>query len=160
MSQTTHDPLREYMTVIGDLTAAAAGIARTEEAKAAAVSGNRHEILDGCIQEEQALLLKLRGLEQHRSKLQKELGWDSLTFHQILDTASSEQADALEPIFQKLDQQLRRLQTAREAAERILKVRLHELEVFSQMRAAYDNGGNASPGTAAPGPGRIRNTYV
>ena len=49
------------MTVIGNLTAAAAGIARTEEAKAAAVSGNRHEILDGCIQEEQALLLKLRG---------------------------------------------------------------------------------------------------
>lgn len=160
MSQTTHDPLREYMTIIRDLTAVAASITRTEEAKTAAVSGNRHEILDGCIQEEQALLLKLRGLEQHRISLQKELGWDSLTLRQILDTASPEQNEALDPIFQKLDQQLRRLQTAREASEQILKVRLHELEVFSQMGTAYDNGGNASPGTAAPGPGRIRNTYV
>lgn len=160
MSQTTHDPLREYMSIIQDLTAVAGNIARTEDVKASAVSNNRHQLLDDCIQEEQALLLKLRGLEQHRIKLQKELGWDSLTLRQILDTASPEQADALDPVFQKLDQQLRRLQTSREASERILKVRLHELEVFSQMGASYDNGGNVSPKGTPPGQNRIRSTYV
>ena len=144
MSQTIQELFKDYIFVIRDLTAVAGSIARVEEAKTAAVSGKKHEILDSCIQEEQALLLKLRGLEQHRIKLQKELGWDSLTIHQILDTAPSEQAEVLDPVFQTLDQQLRRLQKAREASERILKVRLHELEVFSQMGAAYDNGGNVN----------------
>ncbi len=160
MSQTIQELFKDYIFVIRDLTAVAGSIARVEEAKTAAVSGKKHEILDSCIQEEQALLLKLRGLEQHRIKLQKELGWDSLTIHQILDTAPSEQAEVLDPVFQTLDQQLRRLQKAREASERILKVRLHELEVFSQMGAAYDNGGNVNKGSASTGTGRIRSTYV
>lgn len=160
MSQTTHDTLREYILILQDLTAAAVSITHAEEAKAAAVSANRHEMLDDCIQEEQALLLKLRGLEQHRIRLQKELGWDSLTLHQILDTASPEQVKVLEPVFQKLDLHLRRLQSAREAAEQILKVRLHELKVFSEMNTSYDNGGNVSRNGAPQGNNRIRNTYV
>jgi len=160
MSQTTRDPFKDYITIIKDLTAVAGSITRVEEAKTAAVSGRKHEILDSCIQEEQALLLKLRGLEQHRIKLQQELGWDSLTIHQILDTASPEQAETLDPLFQTLDRQLQRLQKAREASERILKVRLHELEIFSQAGASYDNGGNVSTGSAPQGTGRIRSTYV
>lgn len=160
MSQITHDPLKDYIVIIQDLTAVAGSITRVEEAKTAAVSAKKHEILDSCIQEEQALLLKLRGLEQHRINLQKELGWDGLTIHQILDTAPQEQAEMLDPVFQTLDRQLRRLQTAREASERILKVRLHELEVFSRMGASYDNSGNVSTGSAPQGTGRIRNTYV
>ncbi len=160
MSQTTHDPFQEYRTVIQSLSALAVSITRTEEAKTAAVSNNRHELLDECIQEEQAFLLKLRGLEQHRIRLQAELGWDSLTLTQILDTASPEQTEALQPVFQELDRQLRRLQTAREAAEQILKVRLHELKVFSQTGTAYDNGGNISQNGGVQGTGRIRSTYV
>lgn len=160
MSQTTHDPsktLKDYILIIKDLISTAASIARTEEIKTAAVSERRHELLDDCIQEEQALLLKLRGLEQHRIKLQKELGWDGFTLSQILEQASPEQAESLSPVFQELDQQLRRLQTSREAAEQILKVRLHELEIFSGGGAAYDNGGNLSQNSAPQS--RIRNTY-
>lgn len=146
--------------IIQDLTAVANSITHAEDAKTAAVSNRQHGMLDSCIQEEQALLLKLRGLEQHRIKLQKELGWDTLTLHQILDVASPLQVQALDPVFQKLDQQLRRLQTAREASEQILNVRLHELKVFSEMGASYDNGGNATPGNIPQGNGMIRNTYV
>lgn len=160
MSQTIQEPFTEYITIIQNLTAVAGSIARTEETKTAAVSARKHEILDDCIQEEQALLLKLRGLEQHRTRLQQTLGWEDLTLRQILDAASPEQTEALTQPFQKLDQQLRRLQTAREASERILKVRLHELEVFSQMGASYDNGGNVSQNNAPQGTNRIRDTYV
>ena len=160
MSQTIQDPLIEYITIIQNLTAVAGSIARTEEAKTAAVSARNHGILDDCIQEEQALLLKLRGLEHHRTRLQQELGWEDLTLRQILDAASPEQTEALTQPFQKLDQQLRRLQTAREASERILKVRLHELEVFSQMGASYDNSGNVNPPGKPQGGGWIRSTYV
>ena len=57
MSQTIQDPLIEYITIIQNLTAVAGSIARTEEAKTAAVSARNHGILDDCIQEDQALLL-------------------------------------------------------------------------------------------------------
>lgn len=160
MSQTIHDPLKNYITVIQDLTAVAGDITHVEEIKTAAAADKRHELLDGCIQEEQALLLKLRGLEQHRISLQKDLGWDTLTLQQILDRSSEEERELLSPVFARLDHHLRRLQQAREAAEKILKVRLHELEVFSQMGASYDNSGNVNPPGKPQGGGRIRSTYV
>ncbi len=160
MSQTIHDPLKNYITVILDLTAVAGDITHVEEIKTAAAADKRHELLDGCIQEEQALLLKLRGLEQHRISLQKDLGWDTLTLQQILDRSSEEERELLSPVFARLDHYLRRLQQAREAAEKILKVRLHELEVFSQMGASYDNSGNVNPPGKPQGGGRIRSTYV
>lgn len=160
MSQTAHDPLKKYLEIIGNLTAVTGDITRVEEIKTAAASSRHHELLDGCIQEEQALLLKLRGLEQHRISLQKDLGWDALTLRQILDRSSEEERELLAPVFDRLDYHLRRLQQAREASEKILKVRLHELEVFTQMGASYDNSGNVNPSGNPQSKGRIRSTYV
>lgn len=160
MNQTSKEALQNYIRIIRDLTSTARQIARTEEAKTAAAAERRHALLDGCIQEEQALLLKLRGLEQHRTQLQKELGWESLTFRQILASAEPEQCTVLEPVFEELDQQMRRLQTARESSERILNVRLREIAHYTQMGSSYNNEGNAAPASSAPNGGRIRSTYV
>lgn len=159
MNQTTQATLQDYIQIIRNLTAAARQITRTEEIKTAAASEKRHELLDGCIQEEQALLLKLRGLEQHRTQLQKTLGWDSLTFRQILAAASPEQCALLAPVFQELDQQMQKLQNAREGAERILNVRLREIKHYAQQGTSYNNGGGVNP-PKSPSQGRIRSTYV
>lgn len=158
MNQTTHDAFTEYTGVIENLTAVAANIARVEEVKTTAATERRHELLDGCIQEEQAYLLKLRGLEQHRTKLQEVLGWNSFTLRQILEVASPEQEEILAPLFGKLEQQLNRLQQSREAAEQIIHIRLHELETLTQRGMSYDNGGNVSSNDASQP--RIRNKYV
>lgn len=146
------------MRIIQDLTAVAGNIARVENIKTAAATEKRHELLDNCIQEEQAYLLKLRGLEQHRIKLQKVLGWNSLTLLQILAVASPEQKKSLTPLFERLEQQLEYLQHVREAAEQIIRVRLHELEVFAQRNASYDSRGNINHTGASQA--RIRNKYV
>ena len=135
-------------------------LTQTENAKAEAASSGSHGRINGFLQQEQALILRLRGLEQHRISLQKDLGWDTLTLQQILDRSSEEERELLSPVFARLDHYLRRLQQAREAAEKILKVRLHELEVFSQMGASYDNSGNVNPPGKPQGGGRIRSTYV
>lgn len=159
MSQTTQEPLQEYIQIIRNLTSTARQITRAEESKTMAAAEKRHELLDGCIQEEQALLLKLRGLEQHRTRLQKTLGWESLTFRQILASADPEQYRVLDPVFQELDQQMQRLQQAREGAEKILNARLRELDHYSQLSRSYNNEGNVKPSGNAPH-GRIRSTYV
>lgn len=159
MSQITQDPFHKYTSVIRDLTGVAADISRVEETKAAAASNRQHQLLDGCIQEEQALLLKLRGLEQHRMQQQKALGWEDLTLRQILERASQEQRTVLAPLFESLEQQLNRLSQARDASEKILGVRLHELELLAmrQQGSSYNSEGSASPAGSSA---RIRDTYV
>lgn len=160
MNQTTQDPLNKYRTVIRDLANVAASISRVEETKAAAASERRHELLDGCIQEEQALLLKLRGLEQHRTACQKALGWEDLTLKQILEQADPEQRESLAPLFERLEQQLKRLRHARNASEQIISVRLHELDIIAarQQGSSYNQEGTVRP--AATSHARIHNKYV
>ena len=160
MEQNTQELIEDFVNIIRDLADLSEDIAQIEELKATAASNRQHELLDDYIQEEQAQILKLRGLEQHRIRLAKELGWDSLTFHQILEQASSEQADQLEPFFDDLSQQVERLQQARQAAEQIIKVRLHELQIAiaSQEGTSYDNAGTIN--LDSPYRSKMRNTYV
>ncbi len=160
MSQTTQDPFVEYTAVIRDLAAVAAEISRVEETKATVAAEKHHHLLDDCIQEEQALLLKLRGLEQHRIKWQKILDWEDLTIKEILEKASPAQLETLSPLFQDLEQQLKRLSQSRDSAEKILNVRLRELEIIAmqQQGSAYDSERKAAP--AASSAARIHDTYV
>lgn len=160
MEQHKEELLEDFVNIITELADLSESIAYVEESKAEAASQKRHELLDDYIQEEQAMILKLRGLEQHRIHLMKELGWESLTFRQILDQLPFEQALQLSPFFDDLDQQVNRLQQARNAAEQIIKVRIHELQVAiaKQEGSSYDNIGNIN--LDSPYRSRMHNTYV
>lgn len=160
MEQKAKKPFEEFTAVIKDLAILAKQISELEDTKAQAASERRHYLLDGYIQEEQACILKLRGLEQHRIRLAEALGWGSLTFRQILEKAPPEQRDVLQPLFFELERQLNSLQKSRKAAEQILKVRVHEIEaaIARQEGGSYDNAGNVSP---SPAPrAKMKDTYI
>lgn len=150
MNENTQELFDNFTAVIRDLTEVAGHIAQIEEDKAEAASLKHHERMDGYIKKEQADILKLRGLEQHRIKLAKSLGWDCLTFRQILEKADPDKERILTPLFQGLEQQLKRLKQSRNAAEQIINVRIHELEtaIARQQGGSYNNSGNVSPATA------------
>lgn len=160
MNQTLQESFEEFTAVIRDLAAVVSDIGRVEEAKARAASEKRHQLLDGYIQQEQAQILKLRGLEQHRIRLAETLGWNSLTFRQILENASPEQAEVLKPIFLRLEEELSQMQQARKSSEQIIQVRLHEIQtaIAKQEGSSYDNTGNVN--LNAPLHNKIRDTYI
>lgn len=160
MEQTTLTPFEEFTAVIEELTSLASSISQIETAKASAASEKRHGLMDGYIQEEQALILKLRGLEQKRIRLSGELGWESLTFRQILDKASLRQRTKLEPLFLALEQELKDLEHSRKAAEQIIQVRLHEIQTIAAQQggASYDNAGDVSLNT--PPHSKMKDRYV
>lgn len=160
MNHSTQEPFDEFTAVIRELTDTANKIAQTEEAKAQAASQKRHDLIDGLIQDEQAYILKLRGLEQRRLRLSEALGWKSLTFHQILDKAALSQNKQLKPLFSELESQLDYLQQARKSAEKIIQVRLHELEVSIAQRqgGSYDNTGSIN--LNSPVRPKMRDQYV
>lgn len=103
-------------------------ITKTETAKAEAASAGEHKRMDSFLKEEQALLLKLRGLDQQRGRMAADLGWRELTFRQILDTAAEEELAVLSPLFSQMEQKLKNLADAEESSNRIISVRLREFE--------------------------------
>lgn len=159
MNENTQELFDNFTAVIRDLTEVARHIAQIEDDKAEAASLKHHERMDGYIKKEQADILKLRGLDQHRIRLAKSLGWDSLTFRQILDQVEPDTEQILTPLFHGLEQQLKRLQQSRNAAEQIINVRIHELEtaIARQQGGSYDNSGSVNP--AASPRQKMRDTY-
>ena len=130
-----------FLDIIRDLTDIAHKIAQVEEEKAAAVSLKHHELLEGFMKREQAGILKLRGLDQHRIRLAKQLGWDSLTFSQILEEVNLGQKEYLKMLFRELEQELMQLIQWKELAERIINVRIYELLITVERKTGipYDN---------------------
>ena len=161
-AQKSFDSFDSFIAVLEDPAQLVGDIADIESAKAEAASLNQHHLLDGYIQTEQAQILKLRGLEQRRARFAGDLGWGSLTFRQILAVAPPYQQSVLQPLFEYLEQQLMWLQDARGAAEQIIKVRLHELDVAlaGQTGSSYDNSGSVTDSAPAPLHSVMRETYV
>ncbi len=160
MNQDTQELFHNFTAVIRELAVLSGDIATVEERKAEAAVQKRHQLFDGFIQKEQAQILKLRGLEQRRIRMAKELGWESLTFRQILDKAEPEQKESLSPLFAELEHKLKRLGQSRQSAERIIKVRIREIEtaISRTQGGSYDNGGSAGPN--APMHNKMKDTYV
>lgn len=140
-SETT-DLLDDFIKVINQLTETVKELIQMENAKAESASNGEHSRMDGLLKEEQVYILKLKGLEQRRSRLQDGLGWSGLTFRQIL-AAAKEQESLLSPLFSELEEQVNRLQDARDSALRVIRVRLREFaSVLStgEGQSYSDNG--------------------
>lgn len=160
MSQNTPTSLDEFITVVRDTADLADSIAKVENAKTEAASEKMHHRLDSYIQTEQAMILKLRGLEQKRMHLAEVLGWKGLTFRQILAKASPEEREKLQPSFDHLEETLKKLENSRKSSEQILNVRLHELQVAIARRegSSYDDAGNVN--LNSPYRSKMKDRYV
>lgn len=160
MDQNTQDLFENFMAVIDETVQLVYDITQVETAKTEAASLRQHHLINGYVQQEQAQILKLRGLEQRRTRLVRDLGWDGLTFRQILDQASLHQRNQMQPLFEELEWQVRQLQDSMDAAGSIIRVRLHELDVTlaQQTGSSYDSSGNA--GASVPLHSAMRDTYV
>lgn len=132
----------DFIKIMQSLADTAEQIGDTENIKAVLAANRQHERLDGCIRMEQAYILKLRGLDQHRIRLAKELGWEELTFEEILEKNESREQEILRPLFDRMKRELKRLQESRELSARIMNVRVYELITAIERKEGirYDSG--------------------
>lgn len=114
-----------------------------EEAKAEAASLGHHEQLDSILTEEQALILELRGLEQKRTAILESAGLKNASFRDILAQEDEDGRERLTPLFEELHRQAEHLRNAKDSADRILKVRLHQISLLSPSENGphYDHYG-------------------
>lgn len=135
-------PFEEFTGVIAQLIKIVSSLAEYEEQKAAAAAGSRHELINNFLNPEQALILKMRGLEHRRIRLADVLGWNNLTFSQILELAGGDQKNTLLPLFTDLRKQAERLTAAKNSSEIILSLRLKELKTIIAQETATGYGGH------------------
>ena len=71
-----------------------------------------------------------------------------------------QESKSIEPLFLELESQLNRMQQARKAAEQIMKVRIHEINVAIAQKegGSYDTEGNVK--VSPPRAAKLKNTYI
>lgn len=120
--------MNEFTAVIEELIRLFKDLSQVEEKKLEAVKKNRVTHVEDCMNQEQAAILKLRGLEKRLEVSQEELGCPKCTFRQILDKASgTENYSRLKALFDALSRQVRQFQDISESARTLLEINLHVL---------------------------------
>lgn len=142
--------LEDFAGVLKQLTDVVITLTQMEEQKAQAAANSQHSLINGFLNPEQAQILKMRGLEQKRIKLAQALGWKGLTFRQILDQADSSQRELLSPLFVELDAEVKRLIAARDSADRVVKLRLRELEIAISRKNGTVSDSRNVPADSSP----------
>ena len=99
-----------------------------EQDKLDATVKNRVGILEDFMHKEQAAVMRLRGLEQKREAELKRLGLEGCTFRQILDKIPDTDAAMLKPLFDRIDSQVRVMQSLSGSIKDAIEVNLRMIE--------------------------------
>ena len=104
-------------------------LCRVEADKLTVVSADRPDQLESLLNDENMLLLQLRGLDKKRSDLLRRSGLEGLTFRQILMQEDSEEAVALlSPLVERLSIQAEKLKKVKGGTDRLIRIRMKQLE--------------------------------
>ena len=104
-------------------------LCQVEADKLTVISADRPDQLESLLNDENMLLLQLRGLDKKRSDLLRKSGLEGLTFRQILMQEDSEEAVALlSPILERLSIQAEKLKKVKGGTDRLIRIRMKQLE--------------------------------
>lgn len=104
-------------------------LCQVEADKLTVISADRPDQLESLLNDENMLLLQLRGLDKKRSDLLRKSGLEGLTFRQILMQEDSEEAVALlSPILERLSSQAEKLKKIKGGTDRLIRIRMKQLE--------------------------------
>ena len=104
-------------------------LCRVEADKLTVVSADHPDQLESLLNDENMLLLQLRGLDKKRSDLLRKTGLEGLTFRQILMQEDSEEVVALlSPILERLSSQAEKLKKIKGGTDRLIRIRMKQLE--------------------------------
>ncbi|NWO21778.1 flagellar protein FlgN [Oribacterium sp. oral taxon 102] len=100
-----------------------------EERIALAAADDRPETLEKLVTEAQPALLSFRGLEKKREMLSQELSIQGRSTAELLSALPDSLREELAPVLTELTRSLRRFRDAKENAERIMQLRLNDLNL-------------------------------
>ncbi|MCI8320320.1 MAG: flagellar protein FlgN [Dorea sp.] len=139
----------EFKKVIGQLISLFHQLMKIEEVKLQAAAGNHVGTVEDCVTQQQALLLKLRGLEQARERAQAKAGYAGMQFRQILEKVQDSEREELYQLFDELSREIQMFQEVNEDANQILRTNLHMIDKTLRDKTAntYNGEGKSETNT-------------
>lgn len=131
---------QDYLGLLRELSGTLGRLAELNQRKAAAVRQDDLIALDEELKQEQAMTLSLRGLEQRRLKLVRELGLDNVPLSRLCDHCPDEFKGQAKQTAERLRASYDIYQSAAGVAKGTLERGLHELE-----KIVVGLGGPAAP---------------
>lgn len=114
----------ELRPVYTELSALLSSLCDLEDSLSISASNNAKDKIDALVTEAQPTLLRFKGLEKKREKLQKELGLVPASLPSILKKAPDEEKEEWAESIENLEKNLHRFIQSKETADRIMQVRL------------------------------------
>ncbi|ADL05954.1 flagellar export chaperone FlgN [Lacrimispora saccharolytica] len=117
--------MNDFIAVIEDMIQLFQELIHIEQSKLEAAAKNRITHVEECMNQEQAAILKLRGLDKKRETCQEQLGYKNDTFQQILLKTSGAEHNQLKQLFDSLTYEVRLFQETNESARSMIEINLH-----------------------------------
>ncbi|MGE4275701.1 MAG: flagellar export chaperone FlgN [Lawsonibacter sp.] len=133
MEQTT--PYNEYLSLLESLSKTLARLTELSKTKAAAVRRDDLPQLNACINEEQALSLALKGIDQKREVLLAQLGLTGVPLSGLPGHCPPSLLPKTRDIVARLQSQYRIYTAASETARTTLECNLHQIERYLAERS-------------------------
>lgn len=115
-----------------------------ETKKLSAVLDNNLSKLDELVRTEQAMVLKLKGIEKKREEVQCQLGVKNLTFKEIIQMLPEEEKNTSIELFNNLENATKRFNEINSSARVAIEINLHSikkiLDKLNGHKAKNDDG--------------------
>lgn len=138
--------MQEFENIIRELIAFFDQNQALEEAKLKAAEENRPAAVEDYMTKEQAIILKLRGLDKKREEIQKQMGWEGKSFRQILELLSEEERVKFSQLFEDLSQRVKVFQSTNESALEIISLNLRQIRAAikeKDTKGIYNQDGDS-----------------
>ena len=118
----------EFKKIIEQLISVFQQLTKIEHVKLDAAAGKHVGTVEDCVTQQQALLLRLRGLEQSREREQKKAGYEGLQFREILERCPDSEREGLFQLFDSLSREIQMFREVNADSNEILKTNLHMID--------------------------------
>ena len=130
---------KELLPVISELSLLVSALCDFEDSLSIAASKDAQEKINVLVTEAQPTLLRFKGLEKKREKLQKELGLAPTSLSALLKEIPEEEREEWAENIEALEKNLNRFINSKDNADRILQVRLSDISLQLEGKPEVTN---------------------
>ena len=139
MTIENNEKWKELLPVISELSLLVSALCDFEDSLSIAASKDAQEEINALVTEAQPTLLRFKGLEKKREKLQKELGLAPTSLSALLKEIPEEEREEWAEKIEALEKNLNRFINSKENADRILQVRLSDISLQLEGKPEVTN---------------------
>lgn len=132
--------IKDYLLFLSELRQALDALAALEQRKLRAVQAGNLEELEACMKQEQVATLDLRGREQKRAALLKDLGLERIPLRDLPGHCPAQCKRQASEIVQQILRSYQMLSSAQTAARTVMESNLRHIQQELEHRETFHQG--------------------